>query len=424
MSINFPTSLDSLSNPASGNPLNSPSHSLQHSNANDAIEALEAKVGANSSAVTTSHDYKLSGVTGTDKAVSKTGSETLTNKTLTSPVINLGTNATGDMYYRDTGGSFQRLPIGTAGQILDVSSGGIPEWIANPSAADASTTVKGVVEIATTAEITAGTSTGGTGAILVVPASAVGSAGASKLVQFDGSGKYPAADGSAITNLTGSSISDFNFTSNSLETRATYYAWTSHLLGKIDSGPTYVLPGWSYGAITGSFGDEAGGAGSIKLSSNTLLVYSNIPGNGNNTTYTAASSKAIRLKFRARFASAGASNYVGIGIADASSTFDDIETSTVSGIRFALNNTTLYASTGNGSSNNNTDLSSFLTYTDWNIFEIVFTPGTNAKFYVNGTLRATHSTNLPTGSLQYFGLGASASYTFRISSEINFSIEQ
>lgn len=53
----------------------------------DAVEALEAKVGANSSAVTTSHDYKLSGVTGSDKAVSKTGTETLTNKTLTSPTI-------------------------------------------------------------------------------------------------------------------------------------------------------------------------------------------------------------------------------------------------------------------------------------------------------------------------------------------------
>ena len=59
MATNFPTTLDSLSNPSSGNTLNSPSHSSQHANANDAIEALEAKVGADSSAVTTSHDYKI-----------------------------------------------------------------------------------------------------------------------------------------------------------------------------------------------------------------------------------------------------------------------------------------------------------------------------------------------------------------------------
>lgn len=167
--INFPTSLDTLSNPASGDALNANGgHALQHANANDAIEALEAKVGVDSSAVTTSLSYKLEGVTGTDKAVSLTGTEVLTNKTLTSPQINLASNATGDIYYRNGSGVFTRLPIGTSGQILQVSSGNIPEWIANPSAADASTTVKGVVELATLAETLARTTTGGTGAKLVV----------------------------------------------------------------------------------------------------------------------------------------------------------------------------------------------------------------------------------------------------------------
>lgn len=59
MATTFPTSLDSLSNPASGDTLNAPSHSTQHANANDAIEMLEAKVGVDSSAVTTSLDYKM-----------------------------------------------------------------------------------------------------------------------------------------------------------------------------------------------------------------------------------------------------------------------------------------------------------------------------------------------------------------------------
>lgn len=87
MSTNFPTSLDTLTNPTGTDPVTNPSHALQHSNANDAIEALEAKVGQNSSVVTTSHDYKLSNVTTGDKAVSLTGQETLTNKTLTSAVL-------------------------------------------------------------------------------------------------------------------------------------------------------------------------------------------------------------------------------------------------------------------------------------------------------------------------------------------------
>ena len=59
MATNFPTSLDSLTNPATTDQLNSPSHAAQHADANDAIEQLQAKVGVNSSAVTTSHDYKI-----------------------------------------------------------------------------------------------------------------------------------------------------------------------------------------------------------------------------------------------------------------------------------------------------------------------------------------------------------------------------
>lgn len=59
MATSFPTSLDSFTNPVSSDTLSSPSHAGQHSNANDAIEALQAKVGVDSSAVTTSLDYKV-----------------------------------------------------------------------------------------------------------------------------------------------------------------------------------------------------------------------------------------------------------------------------------------------------------------------------------------------------------------------------
>jgi hypothetical protein len=59
MAINFPTSLDVFTDPTSSDQLNLPSHSGQHTDLNNAVEALEAKVGADSSAVTTSHDYKI-----------------------------------------------------------------------------------------------------------------------------------------------------------------------------------------------------------------------------------------------------------------------------------------------------------------------------------------------------------------------------
>lgn len=59
MATNFPTSLDNLTNPAGSDPVNNPSHATQHADINDAIEVLEAKVGVNNSAVTTSLDYRV-----------------------------------------------------------------------------------------------------------------------------------------------------------------------------------------------------------------------------------------------------------------------------------------------------------------------------------------------------------------------------
>jgi hypothetical protein len=62
MATNFPTSLDALTNPSGTDSMSSPSHAGQHADANDAIEALEAKVGVNGSAVTTSHEYRINSI--------------------------------------------------------------------------------------------------------------------------------------------------------------------------------------------------------------------------------------------------------------------------------------------------------------------------------------------------------------------------
>jgi hypothetical protein len=67
--------LDTLTNPTPTDPLNSPSvpHAAQHANANDAIEALQAKVGITNSTDVNSLDYK---------------SRALTNPTITGGTIN------------------------------------------------------------------------------------------------------------------------------------------------------------------------------------------------------------------------------------------------------------------------------------------------------------------------------------------------
>jgi hypothetical protein len=59
MATTFPTTLDQLLNPAATDSIEFVSHSAQHSNANDAIEALEAKLGVDNSTDPATIDYKV-----------------------------------------------------------------------------------------------------------------------------------------------------------------------------------------------------------------------------------------------------------------------------------------------------------------------------------------------------------------------------
>ncbi len=99
MTTSYPISLDTLTNPTSGSDPSVVGHASQHANANDAIEALQAKLGIGASTPTSGNLLVGTGVgsatwskaapTGT--IVGTTDSQTLTNKTLTSPTINTPT---------------------------------------------------------------------------------------------------------------------------------------------------------------------------------------------------------------------------------------------------------------------------------------------------------------------------------------------
>ena len=62
MATSYPNSIDQLVNPNSTDQLSAPSHSQQHTNANDAIEALETKVGVDNSQDPDSLTYKVSNI--------------------------------------------------------------------------------------------------------------------------------------------------------------------------------------------------------------------------------------------------------------------------------------------------------------------------------------------------------------------------
>lgn len=75
MSTTFPTSKQSITNASGTDKLNSPDHATQHATLNDTVEAMEDKIGMNSSAVATSHDYMLNNAAGRFKAHDHSGDD-------------------------------------------------------------------------------------------------------------------------------------------------------------------------------------------------------------------------------------------------------------------------------------------------------------------------------------------------------------
>ena len=87
--IQFPTELDNLSNPQEADKQNSPLHTDQHANANDAIEALEKKVGINNSEDENSLDYKIAQLESTRELTANKENTTIDTSTTKYPTVNL-----------------------------------------------------------------------------------------------------------------------------------------------------------------------------------------------------------------------------------------------------------------------------------------------------------------------------------------------
>lgn len=155
------------------------------------------KVAFNLSGLTTATTRTVTMPDSDFTPVGTTLTQTLTNKTIsTGTKINTsGADATGGLYYRDSSGNLTYLGIGSNLQILQ-SNGTIPAWVSNPSAAQASYSTAGIVQGLTDAATSGLTFSAGV-------ISVNSGTGANQIVKRDGSGNYPAGDGSAITNISG-----------------------------------------------------------------------------------------------------------------------------------------------------------------------------------------------------------------------------
>jgi hypothetical protein len=89
MASNYPTNLDSFTNPTSGSKLDFPSHSTQHADANDAIEALETKIGIGSSPAgsATTGQFLTIGGGGSSSWSSSLSDATISASTISSSVL-------------------------------------------------------------------------------------------------------------------------------------------------------------------------------------------------------------------------------------------------------------------------------------------------------------------------------------------------
>ena len=129
MPTDFPTALDAFVNPSPGSSLRGTnvSHHLQHANNNDAIEALQAKVGANNATVITSLDFGLFNASSLD--IGHAHSASLL-KGLPLPLNIGGTGAT------NTSDALANL---TAANVTHAHFQGVPASIASTNASGAST---------------------------------------------------------------------------------------------------------------------------------------------------------------------------------------------------------------------------------------------------------------------------------------------
>jgi len=334
--------------------------------------------------------------------------------------------------------------------------------IAISGSPDATDTTKGISEEATSGEIDAGTAAGGTGAELFVNPSALAasiynsqlpSAGqkalldgitsdAAEINTLDGytgdvndlnemSTFFQATDisGAEAETLTDGSDAAGLHGHNKLngvgEATDTKDYWNFQLPIGLDSIGTAGWVNYGAGATSQSYGIgyTRGNSGACGLITNGGFFTS-----GSNARLSFDTSKEVIVEFGLG-SSRNTTSEGGFGLMEDTAPLSDYDDQTDDAVCFTVDGSgNLYAHTADRGTGHTETAITGVTLDSLNTYRIEFNPGVDAKFYVNGTLKATIATNLPSSAQVMdfgYGVGTGDSGAQYLSCTcLNFAIEK
>ncbi len=163
------------------------------------------------------------------------------------------------------------------------------------------------------------------------------------------------------------------------------------------SGATEIFTLVNVNVLSGvnlEYAPTAGGANSFITNQRVFPSY-----NFNDT-------KDMLVEFGAIFSSVG-TDQMGFGLVETIAPTADYDDQTVDAACFTVDSAgVLYAHTSDNSVGHTEVAIAGITLTNLNTYRIEFNPGVNAKFYVNGVLKATITTNLPNSANVKFAVGS------------------
>lgn len=368
MSTTFPTSLQDLdaTRGATGNPLSSPNHITHHTNEDDTIEALQAKVGIDNSAVTTSLDYLVKNTSSsnpghkhtlvngaTDVTASAAELNILDGATLTVTELNYVDGVTSAIQTQlDTKAADSAVVHDTGNETID----GIKTFSSDPIIPDEaySSSWNGVLE--------------------------------------------PPTKNAVYDKI--ETIDPNYFMGAGTNAAKTYWNFNIPLLvtTNVPSGDIWTLGSnssldvWSLNAARLLLSADNNSA---TLTTSGIFMEDSL---ATATPIEFATTKNVIVEFGVKLKTVGTEQQ-GFGLTSGGIGLYDYDDQTVDTAAFTIDPTgNIYGKTGNAGSGHTETLLSGVTVTNLNTYRIEFDPGVNVKFYVNGVLKATNTTNLPDGN--------------------------